>query len=176
MDVLSELDDDRLGGLLREDRFFWLDLTDPGPEALEALGERFGLRPAAVEDSREWGQLPKVDRYGDHLLLVFFTADTLEPVSEPREVHVYLSGGWMVTVRRSSTPLDALCDTMRDSDPDSEDEDLIVYRLLDALAYGWDPVVKGLDDRWSSRRSSWWPCCGAGGATGCDPPVGSPAS
>jgi magnesium transporter len=55
MDVLSELDDDRLGGLLREDRFFWLDLTDPGPEALEALGERFGLHPAAVEDSREWG-------------------------------------------------------------------------------------------------------------------------
>jgi hypothetical protein len=65
---------------------------------------------------------------------------------------------------------------MRDSDPDSEDEDLIVYRLLDALADGWDPVVKGLDDRWSSRSSSWWPCCGAGGATRWDPPVGSPAS
>ncbi len=139
MRVLTGLDD------LPAGEFFWLDLVSPTLDDLERLGDQLGLHPAAVEDSREWDQLPKTDDYGDHLLIVFFTAERTNGVTRPREVHVYLSGGWVMTVRRCETAFDRLHDRMRSEDP--VEEDLIVYRLLDALADGWDPVVDALDAR-----------------------------
>ena len=66
----------------------------------------------ALEDTREFGQRPKLDPYGDHVLLVFYTARaTGDPTwpAEPLEVHIYLSGGFIVTVRRDEcTALDEL--------------------------------------------------------------------
>jgi magnesium transporter len=103
------------------------------------------LHPAAIEDSLEWDQLPKVDRYGDHLLIVFFAAESIDGGSRPREVHIYLSGDWLFTVRRCPTPLDRLRDELRREVPDHED--LVVYRVLDALTDTWDPVVDELDRR-----------------------------
>ena len=48
-------------------------------------------------------QRPKLDRYDDHVLLVFYTAratgDAGRPAA-PIEVHVYISGDFIVTVRR----------------------------------------------------------------------------
>jgi magnesium transporter len=146
MEVLTMVDEHRIGELVAADEFFWLDLRAPGPEQLDAAGRLFGLHPAAMEDSEEWGQLPKVDDYPDHLLLVFFTAQRRpDGRSHPVEVHVYLSGGWIVTVRRDATPLDRLHARVREGD--GSDEHLIVYQLLDALADGWDPVIDELDAR-----------------------------
>src|SRR3954453_219653 len=108
MEVLTRVDAGAIEALAARGEFFWLDLHSPPHDDIERLGELLGFHPAAVEDTREWDQLPKVDTYGSHLLIVFFTADSLNPRSEPREVHVYLSGGWLVTVRRCDSPLDDL--------------------------------------------------------------------
>src|SRR3954447_9394048 len=147
MEVLTHFDVPTAERLIAAQEFFWLDLVDPDHEELGHLAELVGLHPAALEDSREWDQLPKVDVYGDHLLLVFFTAQTLNRQTEPREVHVYLSGDWIVTVRRCATRLDLLHEVLRGADPQTQDEDLIVYKVLDALADAWDPVVDELDRR-----------------------------
>jgi magnesium transporter len=40
--------------------------------SLDSVGGILGLRPLAIEDSREFGQRPKLDRYDDRFLLVFF--------------------------------------------------------------------------------------------------------
>jgi magnesium transporter len=143
--VLTSVDKERLHRLLAADEFFWLDLAEPTDSHLEELRPLLGLHPAAVEDSREWDQLPKVDDYGDHLMMVFFTAELGELRSQPREVHMYLSGGWIVTVRRCPTPLDRLRTLIKQEEV--EGEDLLVYRVLDALADGWDPVIDALDER-----------------------------
>lgn len=145
MHVLTAVDEDRIRRLLAADEFFWLDLLEPADPRLEALRTVLHLHPAAVEDSREWGQLPKVDDYDDHLMIVFFTADLGELHSQPREVHIYLSGSWIVTVRRCPTPLDRLRKLVKQEEV--EGEDLLIYRILDALADGWDPVIDTLDQR-----------------------------
>ena len=51
-----------------------------------------GLHPVALEDTREFGQRPKVDPYDDHVLLVFYTArlDGARAAVAPLEVHVYV--------------------------------------------------------------------------------------
>jgi len=147
MEVLTTVDAARIEALAARDEFFWLDLHRPAREDVARLGALLDFHPAAIEDTAEWGQLPKVDVYGDHLLLVFFTAETRDPRAEPREAHVYLSGGWLITVRRCASRLDGLHGPMRAADPGEEQEDHLVYRVLDALADGWDPVVDALDAR-----------------------------
>ena len=105
MHVLTEVDPAEIARLRERDEFFWIDLSSPSDEDVERLGEALGLHPVALEDTREFGQRPKLDPYGDHLLLVFYTAiATGDPgwPAEPLEVHVYLSGGYMVTVRRDA--------------------------------------------------------------------------
>ena len=145
MEVLTSLDRGPIAELQAAGTFFWVDLDRPSAEELDAASQLFGLHPAAMEDSREWDQLPKVDGYGDHVLLVFYTAERTDGGTRPREVHVYVSGGWIVTVRRCPTPLDRMHAVLADQDP--EQEDFVVYRLLDALADGWDPVIDQLDRR-----------------------------
>jgi magnesium transporter len=145
VDVLTAIDEPRLRELVAADDFFWLDLMSPSDADLDLLHDVFDIHPAAIEDSREWRQLPKVDDYEDRLLLVFFSAGHQDSAAVPIEVHVHLSGTWVVTIRRCATPLDAVHDRLREEGTD--DEDMIVYRLLDALADGWDPVIDDLDAR-----------------------------
>ena len=74
MDVLTTVDAERIGQLLERDQFFWLDLHAPSAEDFERIGNMLGLHAMAMEDTREFGQRPKVDVYEDHVLLVFYTA------------------------------------------------------------------------------------------------------
>jgi magnesium transporter len=146
VEVLTTVDEGRLRRLLAGDEFFWLDLVEPPADALDAVRSLLGLHAAAIEDSREWNQLPKVDDYGDHLLIVFYTAGIGDDGrAHPFEVHVYLSGRFIVTARRHRTGLDRLHGLLQEEETDCED--LIVYRILDTLADGWDPIIDALDDR-----------------------------
>ncbi|MEJ7893452.1 MAG: CorA family divalent cation transporter [Solirubrobacteraceae bacterium] len=145
MHVLTSVDAGRIRQLLDADTFFWLDLLAPSAEDLEHLRGLLGLHSAAIEDTLEWGQLPRLDDYVDHVLLVFFSAREIGGLVEPVEVHVYVSGGWIFTARRCDTRLDGQHGWLQANDID--DEDQVLYHVLDALADGWDPVIDLLDHR-----------------------------
>jgi magnesium transporter len=145
VEVVTEVDEQRIRKLLDADTFFWLDLLSPDHDELERLSALLGLHPAAVEDTREWDQLPRLDDYGDHVLLIFFSARTEQDRAEPVEVHVYVSGHWIVTARQCETKLDHKRQWLAETDYDDEDE--ILYHLLDALTDGWDPVIEDIDLR-----------------------------
>jgi magnesium transporter len=149
VDVLTAVDDDRIATRLDRDEFFWLDLVAPGRQELGALQETLALHPMALEDTHEFGQRPKVDAYQDHVLLVFYTArrsEDEERAVEPIEVHVYVSGHWMVTVRRRPCLLlDRLHDILVPAG--TEAEDYLVYRVLDGLTDGWYPAIADLEER-----------------------------
>jgi magnesium transporter len=144
--VLTELDADRIAHERRTDEFFWLDLVSPAPGELDTLGELLDLHPVALEDTREFGQRPKVDVYADHLLVVFYSAQMRGVNVEPIEVHLYLSGGFVVTVRRDAChALDQL-HTELGSTP-THDEAYLIYKILDTLTDAYYPVIDGLERR-----------------------------
>ena len=150
MEVLESVEHDRIAALRERDEFFWLDLTDPGADEVKALGELLGLHPVAIEDTIEFGQRPKLDSYGDHVLSVFYTVrrgrGTGEGLFEPVEVHVYISGGFLVTVRRSQcTELDALHKELDRAD--SRAEDYIVYKVFDVLTDAFYPIIELLEEQ-----------------------------
>jgi magnesium transporter len=146
MRVLDAIDEQAIGELTAREEFFWLDLAAPGDEALRALAARLGWHPLALEDTQEFGQRPKLDRYGDHMLIVFYGAQAVErDVPAVTEVHVLVSGSWVVTVRRQpAEALDALRGRMAE-DPAPE-EQFVVYRILDALTDTFFPVLESIDD------------------------------
>jgi magnesium transporter len=148
MQVLTDVDEARIITLLERDEFFWLDLHDPTAGAFGRVGDLLRLHPLAMEDTREFGQRPKVDVYESHVLVVFFTAkrtESADPVARPIEVHVYVSGDFIVTVRQD--PCDLLDDLHGALMPeDSEAEDYLVYRILDTLTDAWYPVINAIED------------------------------
>jgi magnesium transporter len=148
MEVLCEVDRPRIEALRARDEFFWLDLDRPSQDVLDAAGALLGLHPLALEDTREFNQRAKVDRYPDAVLLVYWTARAADDGVglEQVEVHLHISGGYLFTVRRIPCPeLDALHGTLVPDD--SEAEDYIVYRVLDALTDALYPVVDHLETR-----------------------------
>jgi magnesium transporter len=149
MEVFTGIDESRIAAQRQRDEFFWLDLVDPEPAAVDALGERLGLHPVALEDTREFGQRPKVDVYERSVLLVFYSARLRtgeERLVRPIEVHVYVSGGYVVTVRRDEcTALDELRDRL--APEGTEDENYLVYQILDTLTDAYYPVIEGLEEQ-----------------------------
>src|SRR3954465_14070282 len=143
MDVLTAVDADRIAADQSSGHAFWLDLIKPSDEEIDRLGELLGLHPVAIEDTREFGQRPKVDVYEDHVLLVFFTArlDTDGTVI-PIEVHVYVARGYLITVRRRGCEV---LDELRDDVEELHEHP--VYKILDTLTDAFYPVIEGLEER-----------------------------
>lgn len=148
MKILTRVDAAELADLRRRDEFFWLDLHDPALEDIDMLGPKLGLHPLALEDSHEWHQRPKVERYHDYVFLVFYSVSSTVGESDhrPLEVHVYVSGGFIVTVRRDRcAPMDLLHGEL---DPSAEpSEDHLVYRILDELTDAYFPLVRATEER-----------------------------
>jgi magnesium transporter len=147
VEVLTSVDEARIAALRERDEFFWIDLVSPSDDELERLGRRLGLHPVALEDTREFGQRPKLDVYENHLLLVFFSARaTGDPdwPAEPIEIHVHLSGSFVVTVRREVCLI--LDQLHRDLQPEStKEEEVLVYRILDGLTDAFYPVIHAME-------------------------------
>jgi len=145
--VLDTIDEQAIGELTARGEFFWLDVVDAEPEALTSLGKRFGWHELALEDTINFGQRPKLDRYGDQMLLVFYGAhQDDEGTPQLIEVHVVVSGDWVITVRRKRCEaLDALRERLAEPS-DKHSEQFIVYRVLDALTDTFFPVLSKIDD------------------------------
>jgi magnesium transporter len=149
MDVLTAVDEDRIAAHRKDDEFFWLDLESPGDAEVDALEAMLGVHPVALEDTREFGQRPKVDVYKPYVLVVFFTAlESADPdrVVQPVEVHVYVSGNWIVTVHQAAVP--ALEQLHHELAPaGNRQEDYLVYRILDGLTDAFFPAITAIENR-----------------------------
>ena len=138
MQLLDRVDPDAIRALHEREEYFWLDLYDPGDADLDTLAELIEIPALAVEDTKEFGQRPKVDDYGQRALVVFYGADGDSPI----EVHVHLSGREVVTVRRGHCAhLGDAHERVRDDRIRTEED--LVYRILDALA----DSIRALVDR-----------------------------
>jgi magnesium transporter len=141
--VLHSVDDPQIPELLARNEFFWLKVAGCSDEQIAELGQRFGLHPLAIEDSQEFHQRPKLDDYGDTALLVFYGVD---PNGTPVEVHLHVSGQWMITIHRDDHPLlDDAAKRISREPPKTEEE--AIYRVIDNLTDSFFPVLDGVDER-----------------------------
>lgn len=116
--------------------YFWLDLVDPDPNELEALGQLLEWHPLLVEDLRHRSQRPKVEDFADHVLIVAYAVapaaasrDDLQALDHMLVVH----GDYLVTVRsaRSHGITDLRATAERDANGMTEGG--LVHRVLDII-------------------------------------------
>jgi magnesium transporter len=150
VEILTSVEREEIAALHERDHFFWLDLKDPSKPDLEALREVLDLHPLAIEDTREWHQRPKLDRYDTHVLLVFYSVRSCGIEEDrdfaPIEVHIYVSGGFIITARREvCVELDRLHEVLVPET--TEAEEYLVYRILDGLTDAFYPVIEAIEGR-----------------------------
>jgi len=144
--VLDRVDEARITELRQRGEYFWLDLVSPRQEDIKRAGRMFGWHELAIEDTLHFGQRPKLDEYGSYVLLVFYGIHQVNEEMLPVEVHTYISGECIVTVRPGSClHLDEAKKRLVDKTADVEE--YIVYRVLDALTDSFFPFVQRMDDR-----------------------------
>jgi magnesium transporter len=151
----DEIDEAKIRDHLKRDHFFWLDLTDPGHEQMRRLRDLFGFHPLALEDTEKFGQRPKLDDYDNYMLLVFYGAlrDHAGDVEPLREVHLYISGQYLITVHRQALP--SLEHQREQLDGRVlHSEQFLIYRVLDALTDSFFPLLADMDDEIDDLESA----------------------
>jgi magnesium transporter len=132
---------------LERQNFVWIDLDQPSDRVLTELAESIHLHPLTVEDARTFDQRPKVEEYAGYLFMVVFGVD---PETESgdrllREVHMIVSGDYVVTIHHS--PMDSLAELRaRYSDQPIRSEQFLVYKILDAVISTFVPTLSRIDD------------------------------
>lgn len=132
---------------LEHGRFFWLDLEGPTDERLLQLARKIRLHPLTVEDARTFDQRPKFEEYEGYVFLVVFGVDPDAAAGDPllREVHIIISGDFIVTIHRR--PFAALHE-LRERYPSqpARSELFLVWKILDTVTSTFFPVLSRIDD------------------------------
>jgi magnesium transporter len=84
--------------------FGWVGLHEPTPEELARVQELFDLHPLAVEDALKPHQRPKLERYGESVVLVLRTLWYVdaEDAVETGQISVFVGQRYVVTVRHGA--------------------------------------------------------------------------
>jgi magnesium transporter len=142
--VLTSFDREELTRIRDSDEFFWLDLVSPSPEQIEQIGELFGIHPLTIEDTLKFRQRPKLDDFENYVFVVFYGAERKARL-RLIEVHIFISGSYVITVRRGRCKeLEDLCGLLERRD--HGDEQFVVYRIFDALTDSFFPILGTMDE------------------------------
>jgi magnesium transporter len=137
------------GAAAQEDgAFVWLGVVEPSAEEFAEIAEEFNLHELAVEDAVNAHQRPKVELYGDTLLVVVKTARYVDPeeVIEVGELLLFVNPAFIITVRHGETDLSAVRKRI-DARPDllAHGVGMVLYSILDQVVDGYEEAAQGVD-------------------------------
>jgi magnesium transporter len=145
------LDRSKLSGVtghLERDEFFWLDIHDPSADEIKQLGQLLKLHPLTLADISTFSERPKREHYDGYVSLVVYGVDATADAGQSllREVHMLISGSWVVTLHPS--PFSAIDDLQKKLEPAPFPGEMAqVYRILDAVLSTFVPVLDRVDDQ-----------------------------
>jgi len=129
--------------------FTWIGLFEPTEDEFESIRSEFDLHPLAVEDAIHAHQRPKLEVYGDSLLVVIKTAryvDTQEVV-QIGEVLLFVHPTFLVSVRHGDTDALAVARHRVEERHDllSQGPGAALYAIVDAIVDDYEEVAAGVD-------------------------------
>jgi len=133
---------------LERGEFFWLDIQDPTPAEIGQLGQLLKLHPLTLADISTFSERPKREHYEGYVSLVVYGVDETASAGESllREVHMLISGSWVVTLHPS--PFATIEELREKLQPAAFPGELAqVYRILDAVLGTFVPVLDRVDDQ-----------------------------
>jgi magnesium transporter len=87
--------------VIRNDGFTWIDVSRPTREEMKELGRNFSFHELNLDDCLSKIQIPKIDRYSDHIFLILhFPVVERESVARASQLSVFMGAGYLVTVHQ----------------------------------------------------------------------------
>jgi magnesium transporter len=127
----------------------WIDLVDPTPSDLEALGREIGLHPLAIEDALKGRQRAKLEHYPSHLFINAYAANW-EPKADllaTYEISAFVTPYALITVRdKDAFDIKTVMKRWDDSAVlAGNGSGFLLWGLLDVLVDGYFELVEKLD-------------------------------
>ena len=132
----------------RDGAFVWIGVYEPSKEEFDAVRREFDLHELAVEDAIVAHQRPKVERYGDTLLVVLKTVrytGKLRDV-ETGEILLFVNRDFVVSVRHGEAALhDVRLDIEKRPDLLRFGSGAVLYAIVDRIVDDYEPVVEAVE-------------------------------
>jgi magnesium transporter len=131
-----------------EGAFVWLGVAEPSAEEFETIAHEFDLHELAVEDAVKAHQRPKVERFGDTLLIVVKTVDHPDSGQgiEVGELLIFVNASFIVTVRHGTGELSSVRERVeRRPDLLTNGSGMVLYAILDHVVDGYGDVAETID-------------------------------
>lgn len=131
----------------------WWDLSDPTPEVLGAIADRFGLHRTSVQDCLDPEHFPKIEKTGDTLFMivrcfdVHAPADADELLSLTRKVAIFLGKDFLITVHRGDQPF---LEDARNKVDEGQTPHEITVRLVKKATESFIPYLERLEQSMES--------------------------
>jgi magnesium transporter len=127
--------------------FVWIGLYEPSEEEFDAVRREFDLHELAVEDAIKAHQRPKLEVYGDTLLVVLKPArDAGGAILEFGEILIFIGDDFLITVRHGEAALhDVRLRTEERPDLLRCGPGAALYAIVDRIVDDYQPVIDALD-------------------------------
>jgi magnesium transporter len=132
----------------RDGSFVWIGVYEPTEEEFDAVRREFDLHELAVEDAVNAHQRPKVERYGDTLLVVLKTVRWIEGEDdlETGEILLFINRDFVVTVRHGQSRLhDVRLEIENRPDLLRYGSGAVLYAIVDRIVDDYEPVMQSVE-------------------------------
>jgi magnesium transporter len=140
--------------------FVWIDVTDPQPDEIDALGAIFALHPLTIEDAHHRHQRPKVELFEGYAFVVAHPLairdapggeELVDQELVDQELHAFVGRRYIATIRYGADPFSmkvvehrwlGQADILA-----SEGGGFATYVLLDEVVDGYLSIIESFEDR-----------------------------
>jgi len=148
-----------------DDAFVWIGVYEPTEEEFDSVRREFDLHELAVEDAINAHQRPKVELYGNTLLMVLKTVRYIDASDdlETGEILLFINRDFVVTVRHGQSRLhDVRLEIENRPDLLRYGTGAVLYAIVDRIVDDYEPVVQAVEvdiqevehDMFSPERSN----------------------
>jgi magnesium transporter len=132
----------------RDGSFVWLGVFEPSEDEFDAVRREFALHELAVEDAIKAHQRPKVELYGDTLLVVLKIVRYIEDADdlETGEILMFVNRDFVVTVRHGQSRLHDVRKQI-EARPDllRRGTGAVLYAIVDHIVDEYEPIVQAVE-------------------------------
>jgi len=135
--------------------FVWIDVSDPQPDEIDALGAIFSLHPLTIEDAHHRHQRPKVELFEGYAFVVVHPlairdgSDGDELLDQ--ELHAFVGARYIATLRYGAEPFPLEIVKHRWLGQSemlaSDGGGFAAYVLIDEVVDGYLSIVEAFEDR-----------------------------
>jgi magnesium transporter len=140
--------DDAADAAQRDGAFVWVGVYEPSQEEFDAVRREFDLHELAVEDAVDAHQRPKVEVYGDTLLVVLKTVRYVDAEEdlETGEILLFVNRDFVVTVRHGQSRLhDVRLQVEGRPDLLRFGAGAVLYAVVDRIVDDNEPVMEAVE-------------------------------